>query len=152
ALLRAVTPPLSPAQGPLAAPDPSRKSGPEDRSDDQFDTTAATRTSSSASAPATMSLRLRLMTHRPSGTRKSAGVLSHGAVAAGVRDGRQGHARPRPSPIPTTAGTVSCGSRLGHSALFGCRLPEGASNGRSGNSSGLPRGAARRGHIAVHTL
>jgi hypothetical protein len=41
-------------------------------------------------------------------------ALSFGAIAAGVRDGGLGGGRPRPTPNPTAAGTVPCGSGLGH--------------------------------------
>jgi hypothetical protein len=47
------------------------------------------------------------------GSRKSAAAMPLPAGAAGVRNGRPGGRRPRPSPNPT-AGTVPCGSHLGH--------------------------------------
>src|SRR5262249_4041109 len=63
--------------------------------------------------PSSPPLRPFQLSHPLSSPKKSAPALSLGAVAAGVRNGGQGGARP-PPPSPTTAGALPCGSRLGH--------------------------------------
>jgi hypothetical protein len=67
------------------------------------------------SANSTLGLETKLAAREGLAARKKAApALSLGAATAGVRDGRQGGARPRLPPSAATAGTVPYDSRLGH--------------------------------------
>src|SRR5262245_10636745 len=85
----------------------------EDVGDDQFDTTAATRTSSSATAPARISLHPRLMPLTAHlGQKIRAGAIPRGGCCRGKGWGGMAAPGRRAPPSPTTAGKVPCGSGM----------------------------------------